>query len=253
MRIFLTLMIAIVFASCVRNKSGQTGDDTTPQNANVFEVAEVIHGDTYTYMKVKENMAERWVATGKTEASAGDVLYYGQALEMPNFHSKELDRTFDKIYFIDKVSEQPVEHAHSGQMPMGQMPQGHMGQGHSGAVESEQKSSISLEKSGDEVTIADIYATPKDFEGKEFEIRGVVTKVNKEIMGKNWVHLQDGTSNDGSFDLTVTTQALPEVNDEVTFKGTLTLEKDFGAGYYYDVIMEDAALVNKNQATTTQL
>jgi len=243
MRIFLMLMIAIVFASCVRNKSGQTGDNATAENANVFEVAEVIHGNTYTYMKVKEDMTERWVATGKTEASAGDVLYYGEALEMPNFHSKELDRTFDRIYFIDRVSEQPIEHAHSGQMPMGQMPQGHMGQGHSGAVESEQKSSISLDKSGDEVTIADIYANPKEFEGKEFEIRGVVTKVNKEIMGKNWVHLQDGTSNEGAFDLTITTQGLPKVNDEVTFKGTLTLEKDFGAGYYYDVIMEDAEMV----------
>jgi len=85
---------------------------------------------------------------------------------------------------------------------------------------------------------SDIYM--KEYEGKEFEIRGIVTKVNKEIMGKNWVHLQDGTSKDGAFDLTITTQDLPKINDEVTFKGTVTLEKDFGAGYYYDVIMEDA-------------
>ncbi|MFW5773651.1 MAG: hypothetical protein ACOCWD_03120 [Tangfeifania sp.] len=248
MRIVGILIITAALASCVRNKNGQNTQTSTPESSNVFEVSEVIHGNTYTYMKVKEDMTERWVATGKTEASAGDVLYYGEALEMPDFHSKELDRTFDKIYFIDRVSEQPIEHAHSGQKPMGQM-----GREHSGAVESEQNRSISLDKSGDEVTIADIYANPKDFEEKEFEIRGVVTKVNKEIMGKNWVHLQDGTSNDDSFDLTVTTQALPEVNDEVTFKGSLTLKKDFGAGYYYDVIMQDAALVSKNEATTTQL
>lgn len=243
MRVFLMLMIVVVFASCVRNKSGQTTQSELPENANVFEVAEVIQGNTYTYMKVKEDMTEKWIATGKTDAEAGDVLYYGEALEMPNFHSKEIDRTFDKIYFIDMVSETPIESNQMGQMPMGQM-----GQGHSGAAKTEQKSSISLEKSGDEVTIAEIYANPKDFEGKEFEIRGVVTKVNKEIMGKNWVHLQDGTSNDGAFDLTVTTQALPEVNDEVTFKGTVTLEKDFGAGYYYDVIMEDAEMLeSKNK------
>lgn len=243
MRVFLMLMIAVVFASCVRNKSGQTTQTTTQENQNVFEVAEVIQGNTYTYMKVKEDMGERWIATGKTEAEAGDVLYYGEALEMPNFHSKEIDRTFDKIYFIDRVSETPIAHAHSGQMPMGQM-----GQGHSGVAKPDQQSSISLEKSDDEVTIADIYANPKEFEGKEFEIRGVVTKVNKEIMGKNWVHLQDGTSNDGAFDLTVTTQALPKVNKEVTFRGTVTLEKDFGAGYYYDVIMEDAEMVSDQTA-----
>ena len=235
MRVFLVLMIAVIFASCVRNKSGQTAQSEVPENANVFEVAEVIQGNTYTYMKVKENMDERWIATGKTEAEEGDVLYYGEALEMPNFHSKEIDRTFDKIYFVDMVSETPIVQNQMGQMPMGQM-----GQGHSGAVESEQKSSISLDKSGDEVTIADVYANPKEYEGKEFEIRGIVTKVNKEIMGKNWVHLQDGTSKDGAFDLTITTQDLPKINDEVTFKGTVTLEKDFGAGYYYDVIMEDA-------------
>lgn len=240
MRVFLMLMVVVVFASCVRNKSGQTTQSELPENANVFEVAEVIQGNTYTYMKVKEDMAEKWIATGKTEAEAGDVLYYGEALEMPNFHSKEIDRTFEKIYFIDMVSETPIT-----SNPMGQMPMGQMGQGHSGAVETEQKSSISLDKSDDEVTISRIYANPKEFEGKEFEIRGVVTKVNKEIMGKNWVHLQDGTSNNGAFDLTITTQALPKVNDEVTFKGTVTLEKDFGAGYYYDVIMEDAELVNK--------
>jgi hypothetical protein len=237
------LMIAVVFASCVRNKSGQTTQTATQENQNVFEVAEVIQGNTYTYMKVKENSGERWIATGKTEASTGDVLYYGQALEMPNFHSKEIDRTFDMIYFIDQVSDSPIEHAHSGQMPMGQM-----SQGHSGAVKSEQKSDIALNKSSNEVTIADIYTSPKEFEGKEFEIRGVVTKVNKEIMGKNWVHLQDGTNNNGAFDLTVTTQALPKVNEEVTFKGSLTLEKDFGAGYYYDVIMEDAKMVSDQTA-----
>lgn len=243
MRVFLMLMIAIIFASCVRNKSGQTTQTAPQENQNVFEVSEVIQGNTYTYMKVKENMGERWIATGKTEAEEGDVLYYGEALEMPNFHSKEIDRTFDKIYFIDMVSETPIV-----QNQMGQMPMGNMGQGHSGAVEPEQKSSISLEKSDDEVTIAEIYANPKDFEGKEFEIRGVVTKVNKEIMGKNWIHLQDGTSNDGAYDLTVTTQDLPEVNEEVTFKGTVTLEKDFGAGYYYDVIIEDAELVSKTES-----
>lgn len=239
MRVILMLMVVVVIASCVRNKSGQTTQSDLPENANVFEVAEVIQGNTYTYMKVKEDMTEKWIATGKTKAEAGDVLYYGEALEMSNFHSKEIDRTFDKIYFIDMVSDTPIE-----SNPMGQMPSGHMGQGHSGAAKPDQKSSISLEKSDDEVTIADIYANPKEYKGKEFEIRGVVTKVNKEIMGKNWVHLQDGTSNDGAFDLTVTTRALPKVNDEVTFKGTVTLEKDFGAGYYYDVIMEDAEKVS---------
>lgn len=246
MRIVGILIITAALASCVRNKNGQNTQTSTSESSNVFEVSEVIQGGTYTYMKVKENMSEKWVATAKKEINTGDVLYYDNELQMTNFHSKELDRTFDVIYFINQVSETPIEHAHTGQMP-----KEHMQQGHSGAVESEQNSSISLEKSGDEVTIAEIYANPQEFEGKEFEIRGVVTKVNKEIMGKNWVHLQDGTNNNRAFDLTVTTQDLPKVNDEVTFKGTITLEKDFGAGYYYDVIMEEAEQINTTAASVS--
>jgi hypothetical protein len=88
----------------------------------------------------------------------------------------------------------------------------------------------------------------QEYSGKEIEIRGVVVKVNKQIMGKNWIHIQDGTNSEGKFDLTITSQDLAEVNDEVTFKGKITLEKDFGSGYFYEVIMEEATLVSKSTA-----
>jgi len=73
-------------------------------------------------------------------------------------------------------------------------------------------------------------------------IKGQVTKVNRAIMEKNWVHLQDGTGDSGGFDLTVTTQEQVNVGDVVTFEGKITLNKDFGAGYSYEVIMEQAKL-----------
>ena len=119
---------------------------------------------------------------------------------------------------------------------------------HSGKVEPGQKSSIQLEKADNEITIAEVFSNRNDYSGKEIEIRGVVVKVNKQIMGKNWIHIQDGTNSNGKFDLTITTQDLAEVNDEVIFKGKITLEKDFGAGYFYDVILEDATLIKKEQA-----
>jgi hypothetical protein len=75
-----------------------------------------------------------------------------------------------------------------------------------------------------------------------------VVKVNEQVMGKNWVHIQDGTADGSNFDLTVTTTELPAVNDEITFKGKLTLNKDFGYGYSYEVIMEDAVVVAKKPA-----
>lgn len=128
---------------------------------------------------------------------------------------------------------------------------GMMGNPHSGKVESGQQSNIQLEKADGEITIAEVFANREEYSGKEIEIRGVVVKVNKQIMGKNWIHIQDGTNSNGKFDLTITSQDLAEVNDEVTFKGKITLEKDFGSGYFYEVIMEDATLVNKSTANIT--
>lgn len=248
MRVLGLMMMIVVFASCVRNKSGQVTQSTTTGNEKIFEVAEVIQANSYTYLKVKDNAGEKWMAVAKQDIDAGDVFYYDEALQMTNFHSKDLDRTFDVIYFVNQISKNPISGNSMGAM------QGMGGMGgttenpHSGKVEPGQKSNIQLEKADNEVTIAEIFGNRADFSGKEVEIRGVVVKVNKQIMGKNWVHIQDGTNSNGKFDLTITTQDLAEVNDEVTFKGKITLEKDFGSGYFYDVIMEEAVLVNKSTA-----
>ncbi|SHF66545.1 hypothetical protein SAMN05444274_107107 [Mariniphaga anaerophila] len=248
MRFFLALGMIVIFASCVRNKSGQTTQTATVGSQKVFEVSEVIQANSYTYLKVKENQGERWVAVTKQDINPGDVFYYDEALQMNNFHSKDLDRTFDVVYFVNQISKDPISNQSMGVMPgMGGM----MGSSHSGKVEPGKKGSIHLEKADSELTIAEVFGNRKEYAGKEIEIRGVVVKVNRQIMGKNWIHIQDGTNSDGKFDLTITSQDIAEVNDEVTFKGKITLEKDFGSGYYYDVIMEDAALVNKTTANIT--
>ena len=119
---------------------------------------------------------------------------------------------------------------------------------HAGKIETGKKNNILLEKTAQEITIAQIYENKDNFSGKEIEIRGIVVKVNKGIMGKNWIHIQDGTESNGKFDLTITTQEFAEVNDEVTFKGKIAVNKDFGSGYYYELIMEDATLTVKTTA-----
>jgi hypothetical protein len=235
MRVLMLLILVVVFSSCVRNKNGVGVQTTVPVNAKVFEVTEVIQASSYTYLKVKENMAERWVAITKQEINVGDVYYYDGALQMNNFKSKDLDRTFDEIYFVSQISKTPIVQEKMG----GGMP------AHSGKVETQKLSSITLKKASGEITLANIFEKRGEFAAKEFEIRGVVVKVNKQVMGKNWIHIQDGTDFNGAFDLTITTQDLAEMGDEVTFKGKISVNKDFGSGYSYDVIMEDAVLVNK--------
>ena len=243
MRVFVMLILVVVFSSCVRNKNGVMNQSQPVADGKSFEVVEVIQGNSYTYIRAKEDMSEKWIAVSKQEVQPGTVYYYAGDLPMQNFHSKEIDRTFDEIYFVSTISTTPIVKSVGAMGGMGSMGGSDVGQSHTGKSNAEQNSSISLEKSTGEITVAQVFANRNDYSEKEIEIRGVVVKVNKEVMGKNWIHIQDGTSENGNFDLTVTTADLAEVNDEITVKGKVVLSKDFGYGYSYDVIMEDAVIV----------
>jgi hypothetical protein len=197
---------------------------------------------------VKEKGNEKWIAVTRQDAVAGDVFYYDQELQMNNFHSKEIDRTFEIIYFVNNISKTPIGTESSG--TMGAMGGMMGGAEHTGKVSTQQNSSIHLEKKAGEITVANIFANRADYSEKEVEIRGIVVKVNPEVMGKNWIHIQDGTNDNGNFDLTVTSGDLAEVNDEITVKGKIVLNKDFGYGYSYEVIMEDATVKVDKKAGT---
>lgn len=237
MRIFVMLVLVFVFSSCVKNKNVQTLQQSTAGKS--FEVVEVIQGNNYTYFKAKENMAEKWMAVSKQDVETGKVYYYDEALPMNNFHSKEVDRTFEEIFFVNAISTTPFAQNHMEHLD-----------GHMGKVENRQSSSITLEKQAGEITVARVFANRGEFAEKEVEIRGIVVKVNEQVMGKNWIHIQDGTSDNGNFDLTITSTDLPNLNDEITVKGKIILNKDFGYGYTYEVIMEDAKVVSAKPGTS---
>lgn len=241
MRVLVILILMIIISSCVKNKNGVGVQNTEPSNKNYFEIKEVIHTSNYTYLNVKENISERWVAVTKGDLQVGEVYYYDGVLKMTNFESKELNRTFDEIYFLSTISKTPI-----GQNSIGAMP------AHSGKLETKRLSAITLEKAAGEITINNIFAKRNEFAAKEFVIRGVVVKVNKQVMGKNWVHIQDGTDFNGDFDLTITTQDIAEIGDEVDFKGKLSINKDFGSGYSYNVIMEDGLLINRKSVSKSK-
>ena len=237
------LVLVIAFSSCVRNKSGVITQSQSAADGKSFEVVEVIQGSSYTYIKAKESTGEKWMAVSKQDVQTGGVYYYDEGLPMNNFHSKEIDRTFDEIYFVNTISTTPLEKGAMG--GMGAMDGTGEAESRMGKVINEQNSTIKLEKQTGEITVAQIFANRNDYSGKEVEIRGVVVKVNEQVMGKNWIHIQDGSNDNGNFDLTITSTELPAVNDEITVKGKVILNKDFGYGYTYEVIMEDAAIVGK--------
>jgi hypothetical protein len=93
-------------------------------------------------------------------------------------------------------------------------------------------------------TVAEVVNGAQTLKDKAVEVHGKVVKYNPDIMGKNWVHLRDGTgkADDGSNDILVTTMATTKVGDVVTASGTVRTDKDFGAGYAYKVLIEEATL-----------
>ncbi len=224
---FFILMAVVValFASCKSKNS--------PVNPNSHEVkvVEVLQTSAYTYLRFTENGKENWMAIEKQEVEKGGTYYYANPTPMTNFVSKELKRNFESILFVQEFSKQPI--------PVKQA----VSPGSKKAAPDRKEIKVEAAEGG--ISIADLFSKRNSFSGKKVKIRGEVVKYNDGIMGKNWAHIQDGTMSDGEFDLTVTTMDEVKVGDVVVFEGSISLDKDFGAGYSYKVIMEDAKLLKK--------
>jgi hypothetical protein len=105
------------------------------------------------------------------------------------------------------------------------------------------KEDLTIEKADGGITIAELFTNKKEYSGKIVKIKGKITKVNPAIMGKNWIHLQDGTIFEDEFDLTVTSEVIPETGSIVTIEGKVALDKDFGYGYTYPIMLEEAKII----------
>ena len=233
MKSFLVIIaILVAFTGCVKKNKVPTAQTLADPSMHEVKVEEVSQTSNYTYLKVSENNAEFWIAVGRQEATAGEVYYYNDALEMTNFNSKELNRVFETVYFVNGISKEPVAAAAENTQAMKPV-----------QATLTVKEGISVAPAQDGLSIAKLYADRSAYEGKKVKMKGQVTKLNEGVMEKNWIHIQDGTNDSGNFDLTVTTLESVKLDEVVTFEGTITLKKDFGYGYFYEVIMEDAKLV----------
>lgn len=188
---------------------------------------EALNTEKYTYVRVKENDESFWIAIPKTPVEIGATYYYKGGLMKKNFPSKEFNRVFETIYLVSGISKQPVGSAVDQALAQTQS---------TGAVEPPKD----IKPAAGAVKIADIIGNLKKYEGKTVKVTGKCVKMNPMIMGRNWVHLQDGSAN--NFDLTITTTESVALGDVVTLEGVIALNKDFGAGYKYNVIMEGAVV-----------
>lgn len=198
------------------------------------KVAETMNAGGYTYVLIEDGGKKSWAAAPEFKVAVGDsVTLAPGAMPMENYESKSLKRTFDVVYFVDSVMVNGV-----GMSPT--QPNIAPVEGHPQvAVQPTQK--ISGVAKADK-TVADIFAQKGSLAGKSVKVRGKVVKFSPEIMGKNWIHLQDGTGSAGNNDLTVTTSGMAKQGDTVVVSGVVVADKDFGYGYKYPVMIEDAAV-----------
>lgn len=229
LNLFILLVGIIMFAASCKPKNAI--DENLAPNVHKVTAEEVIQTSNYTYIRVSENGNEMWIAITRQEVEKGKSYYYEPGIEMSNFVSKELKRTFPSILFVDKFSDQPITAKIN------------MADSAKGKQEAVAKEGIKVEPAKGGITIAELYANRDKYVGKTIKISGEVVKYSAEIMNTNWVHIQDGTKSNADFDLTITTNDVTKVGDVVTFEGTVALKKDFGAGYYYEVIVENAKLL----------
>jgi len=229
-KVLFTLVFSMTF-------SALTFGQTPRSVIHKVEVLEINQVSSYTYLRVIENDKEKWLAVPTIETEVGDMLFYKGGTEMLNFRSKELDKTFSSVLFLEKATK------NKGDLKdrTFQLSGSDLHQGNTKKKVEKLKSIIAPAEGG--ISIAELMENKKLYDGKIVKIKGQVMKFNSKILGKNWVHLQDGTAFNGLFDLTLTTNAVVQLEEVVVLEGKVTLDKDFGYGYFYELIIEDAQLI----------
>jgi uncharacterized lipoprotein NlpE involved in copper resistance len=233
--IFAILIIIISLIGCKDKAEYSKINNSQVEITNDLHkivVKEKIDGGAYVYLNVEEGENNYWMAISTMPIEVGNTYYYNGGMVMKDFISKQLDKTFEYITFAEGVratEEMPVaaEHAHgqSNQMvePVG--------------------ITEKIEKAKGGTSLEELFKGKSSFDNKTIIVKGKVVKVNNGIMDKNWVHIEDGTQFNNERDLTITTKEEVKEGDIVTFKGTIVLNKDFGAGYVYDIVLEEGALL----------
>ncbi len=196
-------------------------------------VTETMNAMGYTYIRVEHAEGAIWAAAPAFGIEVGERVIVSTAMPMADYYSKTLDRTFDVVYFTQGIQREGGKFTASG------------GGASHGRMEPEvaEMEISGVERAEGGLTVSEIVAQRADLAGQEVVVRGKVVKFNPEIMGTNWMHIQDGSGALGENDLTVTSQAVVEVGSTVLVRGVVAVDKDFGAGYRYAVIVEGAEVI----------
>ena len=216
---------------------GQHDKQFIEKHTSIHKVVakDVLQTSSYTYLLVQDGDKLQWLAVPKIDAKIGETYLYQGGNEMKDFKSTQLNRVFESVIFLGDIvnansigEERPDTSAAS--------------------ENSEQignRVDIVVEKIEGGISIAELFSNKESYAGKTVKIKGKVIQFSASIMDRNWIHLQDGTDFEGNFDLVATSNTRVEVGEMVILEGKITLNKDFGYGYFYDVIMEESTIIQK--------
>jgi hypothetical protein len=235
------LAMLILFTACETNAKKQ---ENRQPNIKKIVVKEVLQAGGYTYLLGLNKNDEKWFATTSFKAEIGKTYYFKNEMEMKDFESKELKRTFKSIYFVDKMSsDSTFVNAINGTSSNKVIPSDNTELNKQAAKPILEKENINIAKGEGIISVAELFKNKEVYANKIVKVKGKVTRFNPAILNKNWIHLQDGTEFQNNFDITATSNFEAKVGDIITLEGTVFLNKDFGAGYVYKVIIENAVLV----------
>ena len=194
-------------------------------------VAETMNAAGYTYLLIESEENRVWAAAPETAVEVGDVVQTELGMAMHDFQSKTLNRSFDVVYFVGAV-----ENLSAPVLTVARPDTESRG--------AEQRPDVAVAEFKPGQNIAYVYANKESLVGQRVSLRGTVVKYNANILGTNFIHIQDGSGSaaDGNNDLTVTSKSETAVNQQVVLSGTIILDKDFGHGYQFPILMEDASI-----------
>jgi hypothetical protein len=242
------LLLTSLIWSC---QLASAADLATASEENGFsgKVAETMNTAGYTYVLVDTGAKKIWAASTQFDVKVGDKVKVSAGMPMANYHSKSLNRDFSEVYFVSNIAlagtnsstpALPPGHPALNSSSAANLPPGHPALTDQNAAPKFELKKI--QPVADGKSVQQIYAGKSSLAGKSVKVRGQIVKYNSEIMGKNWLHLRDGSGSaeKSDNDLMVTTSAKAKVGDTALVEGVVSLNKDFGAGYKYAVIVEDA-------------
>jgi len=246
MRATLLLVLPVFLFACDKTPAPATPPQAVsaapaPASGVAGIILEKLDVSGYSYLKLQTGSAEEWAAVPTTSRAVGDTVTISNPMAMKSFESKTLGRTFDTIWFGRVQGEEGGAPGAGGMGGMG-------GMGGTAAMPAMPPTTPSAAPTaaptgdGGSRTVASVWADKATLANQSVTVKGQVAKFNGGILNRNWVHVRDGSGTDAAKDndLTFTTTDTVAVGDTVTATGTVRTNKDFGAGYTYAVIVEDA-------------